>query len=53
MGANIGEFEWLEDNISIHDSYVPQFNNQDIISLREARQKVGEYLSYINEIRNA
>lgn len=39
---------WLPDNLGIAANFDPQFNDEDITSLRKARQKLGDDLVYIN-----
>jgi len=46
---SIGQFEWLEDKISIPIENNPQFDNTDIVHLREARRNLGIDLDYLNK----
>lgn len=40
------QHEWFPDALGFEESYVPQFENSDIKALREARKRIGPYLSY-------
>ncbi|PIZ04481.1 MAG: hypothetical protein COY58_03815 [Gammaproteobacteria bacterium CG_4_10_14_0_8_um_filter_38_16] len=43
------EFEWLDDKISISDANKPNFDNTDIIHLREARSHLKDDLCYLEK----
>ena len=42
-----GNFEWLDDDLSINKSHKPQFEHSDIVALRESRRALGQDLKYI------
>ncbi|KTD73769.1 AAA domain-containing protein [Legionella tucsonensis] len=44
-----GEFNWLDDLITIGDENKPRFDNTDIVHLREARRKLQTDLIYLNK----
>lgn len=44
-----GGFDWLDDFISIAAEHKPQFDNTDIIQLREARRHLQEDLDYLGK----
>ena len=43
-----GHYEWLEDDISVAENHAYQFNNDDIVRLREARRNLGDTLIYLH-----
>ncbi|HAU1423044.1 TPA: AAA family ATPase [Legionella pneumophila] len=49
IAAANGEFDWLEDPISIVDEHKPKFDNTDIIQLREARRNLQGDLDYLGK----
>lgn len=49
IAAANGEFDWLEDPISIVDEHKPRFDNTDIIQLREARRNLQGDLDYLGK----
>ncbi|MFA5984027.1 MAG: AAA domain-containing protein [Methylococcaceae bacterium] len=46
----VGNYEWLSDKISVSSQCSPQFNDAEIVSLREARRHLGKDLEYLNAI---
>ena len=44
-----GEFDWLDESISIADENKPSFDNTDIIQLREARRKLQIDIDYLGK----
>lgn len=44
---NQGNFEWIPDPIGISDEFYPQFNDQDIGMLRDARRVLGADIDYL------
>lgn len=44
-----GEFDWLDESISIADDNRPIFDNTDIIQLREARRKLQVDIDYLGK----
>lgn len=49
IAAASGEFDWLDDPISITDEHKPRFDNTDIIQLREARRNLQGDLDYFGK----
>lgn len=45
---NLGQFEWIPDQIGITSDFVPQFSDADIIRLREARRVLGKDIDYLD-----
>jgi very-short-patch-repair endonuclease len=39
--AHAGKFDWIPDLLSVGPQYAPRFSEQDIASLREARERLG------------
>jgi superfamily I DNA and/or RNA helicase len=48
IAAAQGEFEWLDDPISIGEENKPRFDNTDIINLREARRQLQNDIDYFD-----
>jgi len=48
--ALAGAADWFDDVIGIDACYRPQFSDQEIISLREARRTLGADLAYLNSV---
>lgn len=44
-----GQFEWIPDNLTIETQYEPQFSDENIVQLRQARQILGENIIYLNQ----
>ena len=44
-----GEFDWLDESISIASENQPCFDNTDIIHLREARRNLGGNIDYLGK----
>jgi len=44
----VGQFEWLDDDISIGQSHVLKIDNTDVIRLRDARRVLNQDLCYLN-----
>ncbi|NLE46282.1 MAG: DUF559 domain-containing protein [Chloroflexi bacterium] len=45
--ANAGQFEWMPDRLGIENDFAPQFSDQDIVRLREARRDLGRDIDYL------
>jgi hypothetical protein len=45
----LGQFEWLEDDISVCPENDLKINNEDVVTLRESRSAVANDLIYLNE----
>ena len=43
---NVGQFEWLPDNLGVGPQYSPRFTADDVVRLREARRQLGEDIVY-------
>lgn len=41
-------FEWIPDDLSIGSEFTPQFSDEDVIKLREARRELGQDIDYLN-----
>lgn len=46
--SNQQEITWLNDAITITSEFKPQFDDADVIRLREARRRVGADIDYLN-----
>lgn len=49
VAVNWGEIAWFPDALGIDNTYKPQFGNQDISALREARRLAGPDLVYLGK----
>jgi very-short-patch-repair endonuclease len=47
VAANIGRFEWIPDALGIGPQYEPQFDEEDIDRLRQARAQLGPDIEYV------
>jgi very-short-patch-repair endonuclease len=44
---NTGQYEWIADPLGVGHEFAPQFSNQDVVALREARRALGPDIAYI------
>jgi len=44
---NIGNFEWIPDSLGVGPQFSPQFSEQDIGRLRQARIQLGDDIEYV------
>jgi superfamily I DNA and/or RNA helicase len=44
----VGQFEWLDDKLSITPEHTPKFTNADIARLREARRIIAKDIDYLD-----
>ena len=44
---NVGRFEWIPDALGVGPQYAPQFDEQDIDRLRQARAQLGPDIEYV------
>ncbi|QQS16447.1 MAG: hypothetical protein IPK86_03215 [Neisseriales bacterium] len=44
---NKGNYEWIEDTITISSQFDPLFNNEDIKALKDVRRKLGHDIAYV------
>lgn len=44
---NAGEFEWIPDGLGVGPEFAPQFSDEDIVRLREARRILGPDIDYL------
>jgi very-short-patch-repair endonuclease len=44
---NIGNFEWIPDSLGVGPQFSPQFSEQDIGRLRQARIQLGDDIKYV------
>ena len=42
-----GEYEWIPDRLDVGPEFAPQFANEDIVALREARRALGPDVAYL------
>lgn len=43
-----GSFDWLPDDLGIGSQFAPQFSDEDVIRLREARRALGRDIDYLD-----
>jgi very-short-patch-repair endonuclease len=43
-------FEWIPDELGIGSQFTPQFSDEDVIRLREARRTLGKDIDYLNAL---
>jgi very-short-patch-repair endonuclease/DNA-directed RNA polymerase subunit L len=41
-------YSWLQDELGIEENYQPQFGQEDVVRLREARRTLGKDIEYLN-----
>ena len=46
--AKADQFEWIPDLLGIAPDFTPQFSDQDIVRLREARRALGKDIDYLD-----
>jgi hypothetical protein len=46
--ANAGQFEWIPDALGAGPEFAPQFGDEDVIKLREARRLLGTDIDYLD-----
>ncbi len=44
---NVGRFEWIPDALGVGPQYAPQFDQEDIDRLRQARAQLGPDIEYV------
>jgi len=45
---NAGQFEWIPDSLGIASEFAPQFLDDDVVRLREARRALCQDIDYLN-----
>lgn len=45
---NVGQFEWIPDDLGITPDFAPRFSDDDIVRLRESRRALGEDIDYLD-----
>ncbi len=45
-----GQYEWIPDSLGVSPMFAPQFSNEDVICLREARRVLGCDIDYVNAV---
>jgi very-short-patch-repair endonuclease/phosphopantetheinyl transferase (holo-ACP synthase) len=46
--GNVGQFEWIPDQLGIGPEFASQFSDADIMRLREARHTLGKDIDYLD-----
>ena len=43
-----GQFHWIPDALGVDSEFAPQFSDQDVTKLREARRELGQDIEYLD-----